>query len=389
MSIAPLITFKAGKCDVDTSSNPWKVKAVSTPGYIYLYIGDELCHFCWRPRSASVNDPELDLLMIPGDGSFVPYTGKEDNSNSDNLKSPTDGRIFALKFSSSSQRHLFWLQSKSQHPSGDANWFSPRDLKIGQIVDMLLSGEEIDVQDELRQVQNPRGGDDDETMEDAPGNEHHGQGSGGAGAGATGGDVREEGEEAREGGADGARAQNDASAIVQNFLNSLNSGGGASQSQPQGSLFTTLADLLSSSNTIPIIESGDPALIDALLSNLPPAILLLSQEAADLSDADPNSETVQAAIQALSISQKKDILKRVLRSPQLHQSLSSLTVALRDGGLPSVSEALKIKVENGGYMRHSGVPLGGGDAVEAFLKGVKKTAEDEEKQGGSGRMDVD
>ncbi|KAL0260634.1 hypothetical protein SLS55_004324 [Diplodia seriata] len=389
MSIAPLITFKAGKCDVDTSSNPWKVKAVSTPGYIYLYIGDELCHFCWRPRSASVNDPELDLLMIPGDGSFVPYTGKEDNSNSDNLKSPTDGRIFALKFSSSSQRHLFWLQSKSQHPSGDANWFSPRDLKIGQIVDMLLSGEEIDVQDELRQVQNPRGGDDDETMEDAPGNEHHGQGSGGAGAGATGGDVREEGEEAREGGADGARAQNDASAIVQNFLNSLNSGGGASQSQPQGSLFTTLADLLSSSNTIPIIESGDPSLIDALLSNLPPAILLLSQEAADLSDADPNSETVQAAIQALSISQKKDILKRVLRSPQLHQSLSSLTVALRDGGLPSVSEALKIKVENGGYMRHSGVPLGGGDAVEAFLKGVKKTAEDEEKQGGSGRMDVD
>ncbi|KAL1643685.1 hypothetical protein SLS58_004700 [Diplodia intermedia] len=389
MSIAPLITFKAGKCDVDTSSNPWKVKAVSTPGYIYLYIGDELCHFCWRPRSASVNDPELDLLMIPGDGSFVPYTGKEDNSNSDNLKSPTDGRIFALKFSSSSQRHLFWLQSKSQHPSGDANWFSPRDLKIGQIVDMLLSGEEIDVQDELRQVQNPRGGDDDETMEDAPGNEHHGQGSGGAGAGATGGDVREEGEEAREGGADGARAQNDASAIVQNFLNSLNSGGGASQSQPQGSLFTTLADLLSSSNTIPIIESGDPALIDALLSNLPPAILLLSQEAADLSDADPNSETVQAAIQALSISQKKDILRRVLRSPQLHQSLSSLTVALRDGGLPSVSEALKIKVENGGYMRHSGVPLGGGDAVEAFLKGVKKTAEDEEKQGGSGRMDVD
>ncbi|KAB2573691.1 hypothetical protein DBV05_g7649 [Lasiodiplodia theobromae] len=392
MSIAPLITFKAGKCEVDTSSDPWKVKAVSTPGYIYLYVGDELCHFCWRPRSASVNDPELDLLMIPGDGSFVPYTGKEDNPDSDNLRSPTDGRIFVLKFSSSSQRHLFWLQSKSQHPSGEANWFSPRDLKIGQIVDMLLSGEEIDVQDEMRQVQNPpRGGDDDETMEDAPGNDHHRQGSGGAGAGATGGDVREEGEEAREGGADGARAgrQNDASAIVQNFLNSLNAGGSASQAQAQGSLFTTLADLLSSSNTIPVIEAGDTAFIDALLSHLPPAILLLSQEAADLSDADPNSETVQAAIQALSISQKKDILKRVLRSPQLHQSLSSLTVALRDGGLPSVSEALKIKVENGGFMRHSGVPLGGGDAVEAFLKGVKKTVEDEEKQGGSGRMDVD
>ncbi|EKG16681.1 26S proteasome complex ubiquitin receptor subunit Rpn13 [Macrophomina phaseolina MS6] len=392
MSISPLITFKAGKCEVDTSSEPWKVKAIPTPGYIYLYIGDELCHFCWRPRSASVNDPELDLLMIPGDGSFVPYTGKEDNSDSENLKSPTDGRIFVLKFSSSSQRHLFWLQSKSQHPNGEPNWFSPRDQKIGQIVDMLLSGEEIDVQDELRQVQNPpRGGDDDEAMEDAPGgDEHHRQGSGGAGPGATGGDVREEGEEAREGGADGARAQNDASALVQNFLNSLNAGGpGGNTSQAQGNLFTTLADLLSSSNTIPVIESGGPAFIDALLSHLPPTILLLAQEAADLSDAEPNSETVQAAIQALSMTQKKDILKRVLRSPQLHQSLSSLTVALRDGGLPSVSEALKIKVENGGFMRHSGVPLGGGDAVEAFLKGVKKTVEEETKQSGSGNMDVD
>lgn len=244
MSIAPLITFKAGKCEVDVSapapflpaspitdaccrraptlgrSRPCRRLATSTstsamvrrlPFSLSVPHASnsfaELCHFCWRPRSASVNDPELDLLMIPGDGSFVPYTGKEDNPDSDNLRSPTDGRIFVLKFSSSSQRHLFWLQSKSQHPSGEANWFSPRDLKIGQIVDMLLSGEEIDVQDEMRQVQNPpRGGDDDETMEDAPGNDHHRQGSGGAGAGATGGDVREEGEEAREGGADGARA---------------------------------------------------------------------------------------------------------------------------------------------------------------------------------------
>lgn len=96
---------------------------------------------------------------------------------------------------------------------------------------------------------------------------------------------------------------------------------------------------------------------------------------------DPNSETVQAAIQALSLEQKKDIVIRVLRSPQLHQSLGSLTVALRDGGLPMVSEALKIKVDKGGFMARGGMPLGGGDAVEAFLNGVKKTVEDEEKGG--------
>lgn len=56
--------------------------------------------------------------------------------------------------------------------------------------------------------------------------------------------------------------------------------------------------------------------------------------------------------------------------------------ALRDGGLPSVSEALRIPVKDGGFIRRGGVPLGGGDAVEAFLNGVKegeKVKEGEDK----------
>ena len=52
--------------------------------------------------------------------------------------------------------------------------------------------------------------DDDETMEDVDGADedpsHQRGGSGGAGPDATGGDVREEGEQSREGGADGGRA---------------------------------------------------------------------------------------------------------------------------------------------------------------------------------------
>lgn len=149
--------------------------------------------------------------MIPGDGSFIPYTGSEAAAESENVRSPTDGRIFVLKFSSSSQRYLFWLQSKSQHPKGDPSWFSQRDLAIGQIVDRLLSGEEdIDVQAELAAAAS-RGDDEDETMEDVEGTDQstnrnrHGS-TGGAGAGATGGDIREEGEGSREGGADGGRA---------------------------------------------------------------------------------------------------------------------------------------------------------------------------------------
>lgn len=150
--------------------------------------------------------------MIPGDGAFLPYTGKDAAEDSDNVKSPTNGRIFVLKFNSSSQRYLFWLQAKSQHPRDDPSWFSLRDLRIGQIVDSLLNGEEIDVLAELASVQNPTAGnDEDETMEDVEGADHsarrnrHGS-TGGAGADATGGDIREEGEESREGGADGGRA---------------------------------------------------------------------------------------------------------------------------------------------------------------------------------------
>lgn len=187
-----------------------------------------------------------------------------------------------------------------------------------------------------------------------------------------------------------ASASADPSALVQNFLESLKSGnfGSSGQTQRSENLFTTLSDLLSSDTTVPVLNGADTTFIDALLSHLPPTLLLLSQEADDSSTVEPSPDAVEAAIQALSLEQKKDILARVLRSPQLSQSLASLTVALRDGGLPSVAEALKIPVENGGLVRGGAMPLGGGDAVEAFLKGVKKQVEDEGKGEGQDSMDT-
>lgn len=179
------------------------MKPKPTPGYIYLYSEDDLVHFCWRPRSSPLDEPELDLVMIPTDGSFTPYpsTGK----------AVTNGRVFVLKFSSSSQRHLFYLQSHPQNESGNPSIWSYRDHKWGEIVDTLLQGEDVNMEEEAALLQSrPSGGDDDETMEDVEGlhhdQSHQGGSSGGAGAGATGGDVREEGQESREGGADGGRA---------------------------------------------------------------------------------------------------------------------------------------------------------------------------------------
>ncbi|KAL1798697.1 hypothetical protein ACET3X_002734 [Alternaria dauci] len=387
MSVQPLITFKAGQCELTRGEgNSQTVKPVQTPGYVYLYQGeDEFVHFCWRPRDRSLDQSELDLIMIPGDGSFQPYTGKDSVDDSENIKSPTDGRIFVLKFSSSSQRYLFWLQSKSQHPRG-ASWFSERDLKIGQVVDLLLTGEEIDVQAELAGISNSSGNDEDETMEDVQPSSRNRHGStGGAGADATGGDIRDEGEESREGGADGGRAagSGDVSAIVQDFMNSLKgSNAGSSTQQQRGSApFTTLLDLLWPTHTLPTVENASDELIDALCAQLPTTPFLLEAEVEDIDEIDPNSETAQMAIQTLTRTEKIDVLQRVLRAPQLRAALGSLTEALKTGALPTVSQALKIDVENGGYMRGGGMPLGGPDAVKAFLEGVKKTVEKEKKGG--------
>lgn len=154
--------------------------------------------------------------MFPGDATFTPYTGKDASSDSDNVTSPTTGRIFVLKFSSSSQRHLFWIQSKSQHPDGNPNWFSARDLKYGQIIDLMLAGEEVNVEEELQEFNShgPNGNQGDSSNADnAEGGSGANRGprlrsnsTGGAGSGATGGDVRDEGSGARDGGADGGRA---------------------------------------------------------------------------------------------------------------------------------------------------------------------------------------
>ncbi|KAF1838114.1 hypothetical protein BDW02DRAFT_489883 [Decorospora gaudefroyi] len=389
MSIQPLITFKAGQCELSRGEgNQQTVKPLPTPGYVYLYQGeDEFVHFCWRPRDRPLEQSELDLIMIPSDGSFQPYTGKDSPEDSEEIKSPTDGRIFVLKFSSSSQRYLFWLQSKSQHPRG-ASWFSDRDFKIGQVVDLLLTGEEIDVQAELAQVSNTSGGnDEDETMEDVEGVDHsssrnrHGS-TGGAGAGATGGDVREEGEGSREGGADGGRAaaSGDVNAIVNDFMNSLKGGSMGSGSQQKGSApFTTLLDLLWPSHTLPAVQGASDEIIDALCAQLPTTPFLLEADVEDIEQIDPNSETAQMAIQTLSREEKIDVLGSILRAPQLRSALGSLTEALKTGALPTVSQALNIDVENGGYKRGGGMPLGGGDAVKAFLEGVKKTVEKEKK----------
>ena len=158
--------------------------------------------------------------MFPGDASFTAY-------NEQKSKAPKNGRIMLLKIASSFTRHAFYLQSKQQPATAAANHFSKRDLRIIKLVDDVLKGDSVDVDEELEKIrrENRRDDDDDDDDEgDDDEDEDEGDGdvdgaranrrsggrrmstTGGAGSDATGGDFREEGEEAREGGADGARA---------------------------------------------------------------------------------------------------------------------------------------------------------------------------------------
>lgn len=177
------------------------------------------------------------------------------------------------------------------------------------------------------------------------------------------------------------------SSVVQNLLRSLQGGGAQSAQSAQGAQgeeqpFTTLADLLAPTSTLPLVETADMDTVDNLLSFLPPSLVLLAQDLDDdMSEVEANPELAEAVMQSLNLDQKKDILRRVLRSPQFTQSLGSLTVALRDGGLPMISEALNINVKNGGFMRRGGVPLGGGEAVQAFLEGVKEHVQENRDAG--------
>jgi hypothetical protein len=129
-----------------------------------------------------------------------------------------------------------------------------------------------------------------------------------------------------------------------------------------------------------MIEAASEEYVDNLLGFLPPTVIVLSQQGSDTDFiGEPSSESIKAAQEAMSLDQKRSLLKKVLRSPQFTQSLASLTIALRDGGLPTIAEALQIKVQNGGLLRGGAMPLGGGEAVEAFVEGVKKTVQEEKK----------
>jgi 26S proteasome regulatory subunit N13 len=126
------------------------------PSLLYL----DLHHFCWKSQSS----PDLeDFLIIPGDCQLIRHDAV------------STGRVFMLKFSSSSQRQFYWLQEKSEGPNEEPGFWSQRDIDWIEGINKILQGEDAV----------------DEEMGDPP---------------VQSDEIEHEGEQPRRGGEDGGRA---------------------------------------------------------------------------------------------------------------------------------------------------------------------------------------
>ncbi|CAH3141546.1 proteasomal ubiquitin receptor ADRM1-A-like [Pocillopora verrucosa] len=88
-----LVEFRAGKMTMKgTTVTPDKRK-----GMVYIYQSeDSLMHFCWKDRGTG--NVEDDLIIFPDDIEYK------------RVKQCTTGRVFILKFKSSTRKFFFWMQ---------------------------------------------------------------------------------------------------------------------------------------------------------------------------------------------------------------------------------------------------------------------------------------
>ncbi|EFN62161.1 Protein ADRM1 [Camponotus floridanus] len=88
-----LVEFKAGKMTVKGKM----VYPDTRKGQLYVYQSDDsLMHFCWKDRTTGV--VEDDLIIFPDDCEFK------------HVPQCKTGRVYLLRFKSSSKKFFFWLQ---------------------------------------------------------------------------------------------------------------------------------------------------------------------------------------------------------------------------------------------------------------------------------------
>lgn len=82
------------------------VHPIKKKGLLYLnQTDDSLIHLCWKDRTTGV--VEDDLIIFPDDAEFR------------RVNSCTTGRVYVLKFKSSSRRNFYWLQEPSEEKDSE------------------------------------------------------------------------------------------------------------------------------------------------------------------------------------------------------------------------------------------------------------------------------
>jgi len=90
-----LVEFRAGKMTLNTSTK--MVSPDRRKGLVSVYQSDDqLMHFSWKDRTSGT--VEEDLIIFPDDCEFLA------------VPACTTGRVFVLKFKTSSKRMFFWMQ---------------------------------------------------------------------------------------------------------------------------------------------------------------------------------------------------------------------------------------------------------------------------------------
>jgi len=90
-----LVEFRAGKMTLNTSTK--MVSPDKRKGLVSVYQSDDqLMHFSWKDRTSGT--VEEDLIIFPDDCEFLA------------VPACTTGRVFVLKFKTSSKRMFFWMQ---------------------------------------------------------------------------------------------------------------------------------------------------------------------------------------------------------------------------------------------------------------------------------------
>ncbi|KAI9344124.1 proteasome complex subunit Rpn13 ubiquitin receptor-domain-containing protein [Pilaira anomala] len=90
-----LVEFNAGKCIREGDL----LKPDTRKGVIYMdQSDDQLMHFYWKERKSS--EPEDDFIIFPDEAELL------------RVDQCTTGRVYILKFKSSSQKVFYWMQSK-------------------------------------------------------------------------------------------------------------------------------------------------------------------------------------------------------------------------------------------------------------------------------------